>query len=202
MLAKWSVAPDRFSRLDTLAGLTAWIDDRGLPVSAPVAALDGRIQVEASGASMCLQKQIHGELLDVSGLDRVRYAGAVLARLHAELSKYPHTDELPGLRAPTHSLSAQIAGWLAGAPEHVPPGALRALRLMLANAPSDALPTQQRGSNEADGQPCNRRGPITFAGMRQLTVFRTAPIAAVDHSKPDRRGATLLRLRPVHQSPK
>ena len=142
MLAKWSVAPDRFSRLDTLAGLTAWLDDRGLPVSAPVAALDGRIQVEASGASMCLQKQIHGELLDVSGLDRVRYAGAVLARLHAELSKYPHTDELPGLRAPTHSLSAQIAGWLAGAPEHVPPGALRALRLMLANAPSDALPTQ------------------------------------------------------------
>lgn len=142
MLAKWSVAPDRFSRLDTLAGLTAWLDDRGLPVSAPVAALDGRFQVEASGASMCLQKQIQGELLDVSGLDRVRYAGAVLARLHAELSTYPHTDDLPGLSAPTHSLSAQIAGWLAGAPEHVPPGALRALRLMHANAPSDALPTQ------------------------------------------------------------
>lgn len=142
MLAKWSVAPDRFARLDTSARLTAWLNDRGLPVSAPVAALDGRFQVEASGSSMCVQKQIDGELLEVSGLDRVRHAGAVLARLHAELLKYPNTDSLPGLSAPRHSLSAQISGWLAGAPEHVPPGALRALRVMLANAPSDALPTQ------------------------------------------------------------
>jgi homoserine kinase type II len=142
MLAKWSVARERFARLDTLAGLTAWLDDRGFPVSPPVPALDGRLQVEASGASMCLQRPIDGELLDVSGLDRVRCAGAVLARLHAELSKYPHSDELSGLSAPTEPLSAQIAGWLARAPGHVPPGALSALRLLVANAPSDPLPIQ------------------------------------------------------------
>jgi homoserine kinase type II len=142
MLTKWSVAADRISRLDAVAGLTAWLGDRGVPVSVPVPALDGRVQVEACGASMCLQRQIDGELLDVCGPDRVRRAGAVLARLHAELSKYPHTEELSDLRAPTRSLSAQIAGWIAGAPGHVPRGALGALRLTLADAPSDTLPTQ------------------------------------------------------------
>jgi homoserine kinase type II len=142
MLAKWSVAADRFSRLDAVAGLTAWLGDRGVPVSVPVAALGGRVQVEACGASISLQRQIDGELLDVCGLDRARCAGAVLARLHDELSKYPHTDELSDLGAPTRPLSAQIAGWLAGAPGHLPPGALSALRMMLADVPGDVLPTQ------------------------------------------------------------
>ena len=142
MVAKWSVAPDRFARLEALARLTVWLEGRGLPVSAPVPALDGRVQVVASGTSMCLQKQIDGELLDVFALDVVRDAGAILARLHAELATYPHTGELPGLRAPTDSMSTQIMGWLNEAHEQVPSGALDALGRMVASAPSDALPAQ------------------------------------------------------------
>lgn len=64
LVAKWSVVPDRFPRLSALARLTQWLDGQGLPVSPPVPALDGRPQVEVDGVSMCLQREIEGDLLD------------------------------------------------------------------------------------------------------------------------------------------
>src|SRR5438309_970768 len=45
LLAKWSIARPLFPRLAEAARLTHWLDGRGLPVSAPVPALDGRLQV-------------------------------------------------------------------------------------------------------------------------------------------------------------
>lgn len=142
MLAKWSVAPELFSGLAALARLTAWLEEKGLPVSAPVAALDGRIQVEIDGASLGLQRKIDGDLLDINDLDQVRAAGAVLARLHDTLAAYPDVDQMPGLVPPSASLAARVIGWLDSCPEHVPATARAALRRMVADTYSEPLPTQ------------------------------------------------------------
>jgi homoserine kinase type II len=74
MLLKWSVAPARFRRLAALARLTAWLEVEGLPVSAPVATLDGRVQLETDGASLGLQREIDGDILDTTSPDQVRAA--------------------------------------------------------------------------------------------------------------------------------
>ena len=75
MVAKWSVVPERFPRLAALARLTVWLDGRGLPVSPPVATADGRAQLEVDGASLCLQREVHGDLLDTTDEDEVRAPG-------------------------------------------------------------------------------------------------------------------------------
>ncbi len=142
MLAKWSVAPERFRRLAALARLTAWLDGQGLPVSAPVAALDGGLQVEVDGASLCLQREIDGSLLDTTDPDQVRAAGAVLARLHDALAVYPDADRVPELVAPSKPLGAQVTEWLDSGPDRVPATARDALRRMVADTPPDPLPTQ------------------------------------------------------------
>lgn len=139
MLAKWSVAPDRFPRLAALARLTAWLDARGLPVAAPIAALHGHLQVEVGGASLSLQREIGGDLLDTTKADLVRAAGAALARLHCALAGYP--DDVPGLVAPA-PLKTQIIGWLDACPEHVPASARDCLRRLVTDTHRDPLPVQ------------------------------------------------------------
>lgn len=148
MLAKWSVAPERFRRLAALARLTTWLDGQGLPVSAPVAALDGSLQVEVGDASLGLQRVVDGDLLDTTDPNQVRAAGATLARLHDGLATYPHlvehpdADRVPELVAPPPPLAARVSGWLDSGPDHVPPTARAALRRLLAHLPPDPLPTQ------------------------------------------------------------
>ncbi|MEV4314836.1 phosphotransferase [Actinocrispum sp. NPDC049592] len=139
LLAKWSVAGERFARLGEMARLTDWLDGRGLPVSAPVPALDGRLQVEAGGVSMGLQREIKGELLDIAEPGQVRAAGAVLARLQEALAAYPDADRIAG---PSLPLTARVTGWLDSAAEHVSAMARDALRGLLAGAPPDPLPIQ------------------------------------------------------------
>jgi len=141
LLAKWSVVPERFPRLSVMARLTYWLDGRGLPVSAPVPALDGRLQVEVDGTSMCLQREIAGELLDTADPVQVRAAGAVLARLQDALAAYPDADRVAALAGPPGPLTARITNWLAGA-EHVPATVRDTLHRLVADAPSDPLPTQ------------------------------------------------------------
>ncbi|GAA3519239.1 phosphotransferase [Nocardioides daeguensis] len=84
-----------------MARLTPWLDDRGLPVSAPVPATDGRLQVEVDGVSMGLQHEIRGELLDTADQRQVRAAGAVLAELHDALAAYPDNDRVAALERPS-----------------------------------------------------------------------------------------------------
>ncbi|WP_228507272.1 hypothetical protein [Plantibacter sp. VKM Ac-2880] len=75
-LAKWSVLPTKFPRLTALTQLTAWLGEQGLPVSAPVPSLDGRVQVETGErTSMSLQRQITGLLLDVAEPSRSERPG-------------------------------------------------------------------------------------------------------------------------------
>ena len=142
LIAKWSIARDRFPTLAALARLTVWLDDRGLPVAAPVAGLDGRHQVEVDGVSVCLQRQVYGDLLDTTAEDEVRAAGAVLARLHAALATYPDADRVPGLVPRTTTLAAELTGWLDAAPDQLPETARNALRRLVADAPDEPLPSQ------------------------------------------------------------
>lgn len=142
MIAKWSVASERFARLAALARLTAWLAEEGLPVSAPIPTPTGHVQVEIAGTSFYLQREIADDLLDVGDPHQVRAAGATLARLHEALAMYPEADRFPADAAQSSSLAAQISGWLASVPEHVPPLARETLRQLVADAPPDALPVQ------------------------------------------------------------
>jgi homoserine kinase type II len=142
MIAKWSVAPERFPRLAALARLTVWLDGRGLPVNAPVATPGGHRQIEVDGASLCLQREVYGDLLNTTDEDEVRAAGAVLARLHGALAAYPDAGRVPGLIPRSATLTTEITGWLDAAPDHVSATVRDALRRLLAEAPDEPLPSQ------------------------------------------------------------
>ena len=66
----------------------------GIPVSAPQAARDGRIQVEVDGFSLGLQRVVDGDLLDITDGEQLRAAGTMLARMHAARAHYP--EAIPG----------------------------------------------------------------------------------------------------------
>jgi homoserine kinase type II len=142
LLAKWSVVPWLFSRLTEMARLTRWLDSRGLPVSAPVPAVDGRLQVEIDGASMFVQREIEGDLLDTADPRQVRAAGAVLARLQDALEVYPHAGQVAAPSEPLTPLPARITGWLDANAAHLPATAPGTMRRLLADVPSDGLRTQ------------------------------------------------------------
>lgn len=142
VVAKWSIDAERFARLAALARLTAWLAQEGLPVSAPVPTSSGHVQVEIHGVSLCLQREIAGDLLDTSDPHQVRAAGATLSRLHDALASYPEADRFPAPDPTSGSLAARINGWLDVAPEHLPAVGRDALGVLLADVPSGGLPVQ------------------------------------------------------------
>jgi homoserine kinase type II len=142
LLAKWSVVPERFPRLAQTARLTSWLHGRGLPVSTPVPARDGGLQVEVDGVSIGVQREIVGDLLDTADLDQVRAAGAVLARLQDALAAYPDADQIPEPGVPSKPLRARIADWLDSRADHLPVTAGDTLRSLVASAPPGRLPRQ------------------------------------------------------------
>jgi homoserine kinase type II len=142
LLAKWSVAPERFPRLAQIARLTRWLDGNGLPVSPPVQSLDGRLQVEVGEVSMGLQRVIHGDFLDVADAEQVQAAGAMLARLHHALATYPDADQVVPPEGRPKPLAARVTDWLDSDSEHVPEAARDALRRLVADAPADRPTTQ------------------------------------------------------------
>lgn len=139
MVAKWSVAKERFPRLATLARLTTWLDERGLPVSAPIAARDGQGQVEVDGVSLSVQRVKAGSPLDTEDLDHVHEAGAVLARLHDAMASYPGAADVFDTPEP---VACRVTSWLQNVPDQVPRTAVDTLRRMATNAPQDASPPQ------------------------------------------------------------
>ncbi|MCV2393605.1 phosphotransferase [Actinotalea sp. M2MS4P-6] len=144
IVAKWSVAPERFGTLAEIARLTAWLDGLGLPVSAPVAALDGSLQVAVDGAaSVGVQREVRGRLLDTTVPTQVRAAGQALARLHGALATYPDATVVVPHPGPERPLAERIVAWL-GSPraEHLPAADRRAVRRLVATAPADPLPIQ------------------------------------------------------------
>ncbi|MBB5827200.1 phosphotransferase [Micromonospora carbonacea] len=141
-LAKWSVLPGRFPRLAEVARLTSWLDGRGLPVSAPVPTRDGRLQVEADGVSLGLQRVIEGDLLDTTDPGQVRAAGAVLARLQDALAAYPHAERFTTPAVASPPLTQQITAWLDTRAAPLPAAARDALHGLVAGVPPDRLPRQ------------------------------------------------------------
>ncbi|MEU0316674.1 phosphotransferase [Nocardioides sp. NPDC006273] len=93
MIAKWSMRQPVFARLAAIARLTSWLDGRGVPVSAPQPAKDGRVQVEVDGFSIGLQNVVYGDLLDIADAVQVQAAGEMLATMHAAMADYP--DAIP-----------------------------------------------------------------------------------------------------------
>ncbi|MHB1533293.1 MAG: phosphotransferase enzyme family protein [Acidimicrobiales bacterium] len=149
-LAKWSVAAHLHPRLAELARLTAWLHDRGLPVSRPVPLLDGSLQVALPGASLGLQAAIAGDLLDPTDPGQVRQAGDVLARLHLAMAEYPRAD-LVGNRpflSPPSSLGERIAGWLDSARDHGHRRVEQFVRDRLAGLTEESLPPRQLVHND------------------------------------------------------
>lgn len=142
MVAKWSIAAGRYDRLDALARLTTWLAGEGLPVSPPVPTSTGHIQVRIGSASLGLQHEIAGDLLDTSDPLQVRAAGAALSRLHHALADYPEAARFPAAAAPAADPATRISSWLDSAPQHIPTAARAALQRLVAVAPPNELPTQ------------------------------------------------------------
>ncbi|MGC4816731.1 phosphotransferase [Micromonospora sp. DT63] len=142
LLAKWSVVRERFPRLMETARLTCWLHGRGLPVSAPVPARDGRLQVEVDGVSMGLQREVVGDLLDTTDLHQVRAAGAMLAQLQDALAAYPDADQLLASAVAFKPLTARVTDWLDSHADHLPMAARDTLRGLVISAPPDRLPRQ------------------------------------------------------------
>lgn len=142
LLLKWSIAPQLFPRLAAVAELTNWLASRGIPVSALVPALDGRVQLETEGVSMGLQRKVEGTMLDVADAAQVHAAGAALARLHDALREYPAAEGIPGGAAAGKPLAERVTAWLSSCPEHVPAAAREALGRLVGAAPDDELPLQ------------------------------------------------------------
>lgn len=141
LLAKWSVVPERFPRLSETARLTSWLHGRGLPVSAPIPARDGRLQVEVGRVSIGVQHEIDGDLLDPTDPGQVRAAGAALARLQDALAAYPDADRIPA-PAGHQPLPGRITDWLDSRAGHLPTAARDTLRRLVDGAPPDRLPRQ------------------------------------------------------------
>ncbi|SEE09478.1 homoserine kinase type II [Ruania alba] len=135
LLAKWSAAPERFARLSHVADVTQWLADNGLPVSAPVPSLDGRLQLEVDGVSMAVQHVVEGQLLDVGNNRQVHMAGATLAEFHDALGRYPAADETVSQNGTDVPLATRVTGWLDSTDSPAPSAALQALRRIVRDAP-------------------------------------------------------------------
>ncbi|WP_432945878.1 phosphotransferase enzyme family protein [Kribbella sp. CA-253562] len=104
LVVKWSRAQGQFDRLEASTGLLRVLDERGVPVAAPIPAPDGRVRVVVDGPacelSLAVLPEVTGDWLDVEDEDAVRAAGACLAELHNALTGYDddrliHNDTRP-----------------------------------------------------------------------------------------------------------
>lgn len=179
LIAKWSVAAERFNRLSAIARLTAWLDCHGLPVSAPVVALDGEVQIQLGNASVGLQQVIKGEHLDVDDANQVHDGGAALARLHVALESYPYSQDLAAQLSNPTPLAVRVDQWLKTAGEHVPPEAFAALRKLSADAPGEPVAHQiVHGDIRSANILCDGPAVTAFIDFDEVRLdFRIAEIA-------------------------
>lgn len=104
LIAKWSALPHRFSHLKDAASVTASLGRSGIPVPAPIPALDGERLVELPNLARGRLRSalplpgsrflvgvlpVHdGDLLDVDDETQVVQAGEMLAFVHDALAVY------------------------------------------------------------------------------------------------------------------
>ncbi len=158
LLAKWSAAPGLHPRLAALAELTAWLHGRGLPVSPPLAALDGRLQQATPKGSLGLQEVRVGELLDPSNPVQVHAAGRVVAAVHDALAAYPSAADVvsgsgpsapydPGLLTGLGTRQ-QVTRWLGSVAPGSTSAAVAFLRDHIASFPEASLPAPHLVHND------------------------------------------------------
>ncbi|GAB3823251.1 phosphotransferase [Kribbella italica] len=98
LVVKWSVVPELFAVLEASARLLRVLDERGVPVAAPLRALDGRERAVVDGPigalSVGVLPEVTGDWLDIENDEAVFAAGACLAQLHVALTGY-EDDRLP-----------------------------------------------------------------------------------------------------------
>lgn len=178
LLAKWTVYPQLHGRLAELGRLVAWLHDRGLPVSPPLPALDGRVQVELPTSSIGLQEVRAGAWLDPADPDQVEDAGAVLARLHLAMADYPGASLIGvPVRSPDGgALPERTRRWLGQAGASRVPEVASRLRDQVNELSEDGLPPRQLVHRDI------RSANLLCTGKRITTVLdfeETAPDHAV-----------------------
>ena len=140
VVVKWSCAPERFERLAASTQLTTLLAERGVPVAAPVPALDGSTRVVLPGPvgplSVCVLPEVAGDWLDVADLDAVRAAGACLAQVHAALAEAPAELEVAVEPTAGGALADQVGAWLADHDHGLVPEASTRLAALAAGAPA------------------------------------------------------------------
>jgi homoserine kinase type II len=94
IIAKCCAYPGIHQRRLAIAEMLAWLPEKGIPVSAPVPARDGALQIERDHLSVGLQRVVRGDLLDLADPAQVRTAGEMLAELHRALADYPAAIDL------------------------------------------------------------------------------------------------------------
>lgn len=98
LVMKWSLVRELFGALEASARLLRVLDERGVPVAAPLHSIDGRERVVVEGPigelSVAVLPEITGDWLDITDDDAVHAAGVCLAQLHNALSGY-EDDRLP-----------------------------------------------------------------------------------------------------------
>jgi len=111
LLAKCCALVNYHNRLLNLAALLRWLDQHGVPVSAPLLTHTGEGQVHCDHLSLGVQRMIEGELLDPTQPAQAQAAGSTLAHLHKELALYPRTSDFAP-STPLPPLSTTVHEWL------------------------------------------------------------------------------------------
>lgn len=113
LLAKCCAFAPAHQCLQNAAALVVWLDQVSLPVSVPLTAKTGAVQVRCDHLSVGVQRVIPGELLDPSQPAQTCAAGLTLAQLHQALARYPQTSDFLS-PTPVPSLPTLIDTWLTG----------------------------------------------------------------------------------------
>lgn len=142
LVAKWTADRSSIGRRNQIGEVLRVIRRRGLPVSAPIPALNGTSQFVHEQMSVSVQYAFEGSILDCTSNVQVREAGKVLAELHEALGDRDSMPEADLLPASTLGVHESVAGWLAHAPPWLPSPGLRRLRRMLSDESPVRLPRQ------------------------------------------------------------
>jgi Ser/Thr protein kinase RdoA (MazF antagonist) len=138
LVVKWSSARDRFANLSASAQLLRRLDHEGIPVAAPMEAVDGRVRVvldsPLGGLSVAVLPELMGDWLDIGDDAAVRSAGACLAELHAALRGY--SDEQTRSVTEAKALNDQIGRWLTNDDPGWAPSASSRLQCLVDNLPA------------------------------------------------------------------
>ncbi len=137
LVVKWSRAEALFPVLEATTAVLGTLGAQGLPVAAPLPAVDGRVRVVRAGPlgrlSLTVLPELTGEWLDVTDQAAVRDAGACLARLHEALADCSD-DRLPrGAR--TSASATGIRHWLADEGHRLPADVAQRLDELLTDLP-------------------------------------------------------------------